>query len=125
MSKERRRLYRSRDGVILGVCRGMAEYFDFSVFWTRVAAVLILVFTGVWPILGIYIAAGILMKPKPAKPICTEEEQEFYDSYTHSRGMALHRLKRSFDGLNRRIQRMEDMITASDYDWDRRLNEQR
>ncbi|MCJ7776670.1 MAG: PspC domain-containing protein, partial [Desulfobulbaceae bacterium] len=28
-------LYRSRNGIILGVCRGVAEYFDFSVFWAR------------------------------------------------------------------------------------------
>ena len=35
-------LYRSRDGVILGVIRGLAEYFDFSVFWARVIAVVLL-----------------------------------------------------------------------------------
>ncbi|MBP1742726.1 MAG: pspC [Deltaproteobacteria bacterium] len=32
-------LYRSRKGAILGVCRGIAEYFDFSVFWTRAIAI--------------------------------------------------------------------------------------
>ncbi|HHP7233096.1 MAG TPA: PspC domain-containing protein, partial [Desulfobacterales bacterium] len=35
-----RGLYRSRNGVILGVCRGIADHFDFSVFWIRLFAVL-------------------------------------------------------------------------------------
>ena len=32
-------LYRSRNGAILGVCRGLAEYFDFSVFWARAISI--------------------------------------------------------------------------------------
>ena len=36
----RRGLYRSRNGVLLGVCRGIADYFDFSVFWIRATAVI-------------------------------------------------------------------------------------
>ena len=32
-----RGLYRSRNGVILGVCRGIADYFDLSAFWIRTA----------------------------------------------------------------------------------------
>ena len=35
----RRGLYRSRRGIICGVCRGVAEYLDFSVFWTRAVTV--------------------------------------------------------------------------------------
>ena len=37
-------LYRSRDGMIAGVCAGLAEYFDLSVFWTRVVAVALLLY---------------------------------------------------------------------------------
>jgi len=37
--------------------------------------------------------------------------------------MALHRLKRTFDNLDRRIQRIESIVTARDYDWERRLRE--
>ncbi|HQE75776.1 MAG TPA: PspC domain-containing protein, partial [Candidatus Hydrogenedentes bacterium] len=28
-------LYRSRHGFLFGVCRGLAEYFDLSLFWLR------------------------------------------------------------------------------------------
>jgi phage shock protein C len=39
-------LYRSRNGAILGVCRGIAEHFDLSVFWVRFFTLLLFVFTG-------------------------------------------------------------------------------
>ena len=115
--------YRMRHGMILGVCKGIANYFDFSVFWTRVIAVGFLVFTGFWPIMGLYLLGALLMKPEPVLPFETEAEEEFYNSLTSSLQMALHRLKRTFDRLNRRIQRMEDIVTAREYDWERRLNQ--
>ena len=115
-------LYRSRYGIILGVCRGIAEYFDFSVFWVRAIAVILLLITGFWPITGLYFLAALLMKPEPIVPIQTDEEQEFYDSYTHSSKGAVDRLKRRYDNLEHRIQRMEHTVTAREFDWDQRLN---
>ena len=66
----RRGLYRSRNGVILGVCRGVADYFDFSVFWIRAIAVILFICTGFWPIVGVYILAALLMTScsKESKP---------------------------------------------------------
>ena len=119
----RRGLYRSRSGIILGVCKGVAEYLDVSVFWTRAIAVGLLIFTVVWPIVLLYILAALLMKPEPVLPLETESDREFYNSYTSSRTMALHRLKRTFDSLDRRLRRMENIVTAREYDWERRLNE--
>jgi len=116
------RLYRSRNGVILGVCRGLAEYFDFSVFWIRAAAVILLFITGFWPITAIYFIGAFLMKPEPAIPVHTSEEQVFYDGYVHSRKAAAEGLKRQYDGLMRRIQRLEHTVTSKEFDWDRRLN---
>ena len=69
----------------------VAEFFDFSVFWARAIAVVLLFVTGLWPIVGIYILAALLMKPEPVLPIHTEDEQEFYDSYVHSRKGAVDR----------------------------------
>jgi len=114
-------IYRSRHGMILGVCRGLAEYADISVFWVRAITVAMLIFTGFWPIGGLYLLAAFLMKPEPVLPIRTEGEQDFYNSYANSRTIALHRLRRTFDQLDRRIRRMEDRITNREYDWERRL----
>ncbi len=115
-------LYRSRNGIILGVCRGISEYFDFSVFWTRAIVIILLFFTGFWPIMILYFIAALLMKPEPVLPIHTEDEQEFYDSYVHSRKGAVDRIRRRYDNLDRRIQRMEHAVTAREFDWEQRLN---
>lgn len=115
------KFYRSRNGVILGVCRGIAEYFDFSLFWIRAIAVIFLIFTGFWPTLIVYFIAALLMKPEPVIPIHTDEEQEFYDSYVHSRKWATDRIKRRYENLERRLRRLEHTVTSPEFDWEKRL----
>lgn len=118
----RKGLYRSRSGLIMGVCRGIAEYFDFSVFWTRVITFMIFLFSGFWPVVVLYFVAALVMRPEPVIPIQDEEHQEFYDSYVHSRRSAADRIKRRYKNLERRIQRMEDLVTTREFDWDSRFN---
>lgn len=64
----RRGLYRSRRGVLLGVCRGLAEYFDFSVIWVRILTVIAFIITGFWPVGVLYLIMALIMKPAPATP---------------------------------------------------------
>jgi phage shock protein C len=118
----RKGLYRSRSGAVFGVCRGLAEYFDFSVFWVRFIAVAALIFTGLWPAVGLYLIAALIMKPAPAIPIASAGEREFYDRYAASRRDAAQSLKRRFHHLDERIRRMEDVVTSREYDWERRLH---
>ncbi len=115
-------LYRARDGFILGVCKGIAEFYDFALFWVRAVFVVLFIFTGFWPICVIYFVAAILMKPKPVIPLETEDDREFYESYTHSRKAAANRLKRRYDNLERRIRRMEDRVTSQEFDFEQKLN---
>ena len=115
-------MYRSRHGIILGVCRGIAEYFDFSIFWVRAITIILLLFSGLWPIMALYFIAALLMKPEPVLPLHTDEEQEFYDSYVHSPKGAADRLKRRYERLERRIRRMEHAVTSREFDWEHRLN---
>jgi len=116
-------IYRSRSGLILGVCKGLAEHFDFSVFWTRVIVLIFLFVAGILPAIGLYLLAALLMKPEPVIPLKNSAEKEFYDSYTYSRQGAVERLKRRFENLQRRIQRMEHIVTSTEYDWENRLND--
>ena len=117
-----RGFYRSRNGAILGVCRGLADYFDLKVFWVRVIFIALLLVSGFWPMLLIYLVASLIMKPEPVRPLGTEEEKEFYDSYTDSRRRAAGRIKRRYQDLERRIRRMEDVVTDREFDWDSKLN---
>jgi len=113
--------YRSRNGRIFGVCRGIAEHLDFSLVALRILAVVGTVMTGIWPGIFAYIIAALIMKPAPVIPFDSDSDAEFYNSYSANRGMALQRLKDTFDSLDRRIQRIESIVTAPDYDWDERL----
>jgi phage shock protein C len=115
-------IYRSRKGAIFGVCRGMAEHFDFSVFWARAIAVIFLLFSGFWPAIGLYLIAALLMKPAPVIPINNEAEQEFYESYTSSRHLAALRIKKRYENLENRIRRMEHIVTTREFGWDEKLN---
>jgi len=113
--------YRSRCGLIFGVCRGMAEHLNFSVAGLRILVVIGTLLTWFWPGIFAYIVAALIMKPEPALPLESDSDAEFYSSYSANRGMALHRLKDTFDNLDRRIQRIESIVTSTDYDWDERL----
>ncbi len=116
-----RGMYRSRQGAVFGVCRGLAQHFDFSVFWVRAIAFSLILFTGVWPGVVLYILAALLMKSEPVLPVESETEREFYDRYADSRHDAAQRLRQRYDTLEKRIRRMEDVVTSREFDWDRRL----
>ena len=116
--------YRSRQGVIFGVCRGLAEHLGLNVFWVRVLTVAAFIFTSFWPVGILYVVLGLLMKPEPVLPLADESDAEFYQSYASSRTLALQRLKRTYDSLDRRIQRIESIVTAPGFYWDRRFEEE-
>jgi phage shock protein C len=118
-------LYRSRSGIFLGVCKGISGYFDFSLFWTRVIAIVLLIFSGFWPVLALYFIAALLMKPEPVLPIGSEEEEELYESYVASRKGATDRIIRRYKHLDRRIRRMEHIVTTKEFDWENRLNSEK
>ncbi len=118
---EGRPLYRSRKGIIFGVCRGLADQLEVSANMIRFGAIILMLVTGFWPMAIAYVVAALFIKPEPVIPFENTAEAEFYNSYTSSRAMALDRLKRTFDNLDRRIQRMEHIVTDREYDWDERL----
>jgi phage shock protein C len=118
----RRGLYRSRNGVLLGVCRGVADYLDFSLFWIRAIAVILFIFTGFWPIVGVYILAALLMKSGPAKSVGTASKQRSGGRQHCTRNDTAERLRRKWKYLEKRIRRMEDKATSQEFDWNSRFH---
>ncbi len=114
-------LYRSRNGMILGVCRGIADYYNIPVFWFRAGVIILAVTTAIWPVVLSYFAIAFIVKIEPVIPFASDSENEFYGSYTNSRSMALHRLKKKFEQLQNRLHRMEDVVTSKEYSWDMKM----
>jgi len=122
MSRSNQYLYRSRRGAIFGLCRGLSNYTEIPVIWIRLGLIVAGFVTSFLPVILIYIVASIFIKPEPLMDLSDDEDREFYHSYTDNRKMALKRIKRKFEGLERRVSRMETVVTDKEYDWERRLN---
>lgn len=122
MNPSHRTLYRSRDGLFFGVCRGIADYAELSPFWVRFGVILAALFTGLWPILLLYIAAAIFLKPAPTVSFTSEEDYDLYNAYVTDRKSALRSLRRRCQALDRRTRSLENIVTSPRYDWERRFH---
>lgn len=120
-SSARQGLYRSRNGIILGVCRGIADHFDFSAFWIRAILIVVFILTGFWPIIGIYILAALLMKSEPAAADHRMTGGHSNCRYRGGRHETAARLKRKWRHLEKRIRKMEDKVTSREFDWNNRF----
>ena len=145
----RRRLYRSSHGKLLGVFSGIAESLGYGVCKTRWVGVILLVILaselgakglGITAIVGgfFYMLVALLMQPpRPAgSRLAAEEADEDlippplaarrWSSFGQETPIAprvdLAQLDRQLESLNRRIQRMETIVTDRQYDWDRRMD---
>ena len=117
----RRGLYRSRNGIILGVCKGVADYFDFSVSWIRAILIILVIFTGFWPITGLYILSTFLIKSDPEKNSGLRSSSWFDNGFEYTKNDIADRLKRKWQHLEKRIRKMEDKITSREFDWNDRF----
>lgn len=124
----RNKLYRSKDGLVFGVCQGLADHFDLNVIWIRFGVVISSFLTGLFPIPVFYAVAALIMKPAPddlQTPHAASFEEDYFDPEIPPRTLSLRRLKNRFDSIEARIRRMENYVTNKSYDWERRFNADR
>lgn len=120
-TRQPRGLYRSRRGILFGVCRGLADYFDLSANALRAVAVLLFLLTGFFPVVVAYLAAAFILRPEPALPFRDTADREFYDSFARSPELARERLRRRYENIDRRIRRMESIVTSREFQWEREM----
>jgi phage shock protein C len=75
----------------------------------RAIVVALLIVTGLWPVVGLYILAALLMKSRPATHLGAENDLG-------------ERMKRRWKRMERRIRSMEEKITPRERDWDNRFH---
>ncbi len=119
--KNKRGLYRARDGVILGVCKGLADHFNLRVGWVRFFVVVAALITKAAPMIVLYLIAAYLMRRRRECPSSRESGgRRCHDRGRPFQGMA-DRLKRRFERMEARLRRMEDVVTSREYEWDRKM----
>jgi len=116
-----RPLYRSRKGVLFGVCQGLANWSELNVGLIRLAFIISCALTSSGMLL-VYFVLAFLMKPEPVITPSSSEDTEFYNSLSSDRKSALIRLQRKLDSLDRRTRRMENTVTQKEFDWERRFH---
>jgi len=109
----RRKLYRSRNGLALGVCRGLADYLGLPCWVVRAFVVVLFVSTGFTAAL-LYFAAAFIV---PLAPETAGAE----DADTGRLARAAADVSRRCKDLDARLSRLESHVTSREYDFDRRL----
>ncbi len=116
MTYARRRLYRSRNGKIFGVCQGIADWKDLPVEYIRLFAILAFIFTGFFPVGVLYFLAALVLPMEPEgyanRRSCDHREKD-RSGFDH--------IKREYQDLKDRVQNMESRVYDKEKDWDDRF----
>jgi phage shock protein C len=65
MAKPKKKLYKSKDKILSGVVGGIGEYFDIDPTAARVVYIILLIFSGVLPLLIAYVIMSIIIPERP------------------------------------------------------------
>jgi len=60
-----RKFYRSRNGIVFGICQGFADWRELPVGMVRFITFLLLVFTGFVPVVLVYLGLAIFLPVEP------------------------------------------------------------
>ena len=109
----RTRFYRDkRNGKIMGVCAGIADYTGFDVSLIRIAMLAALFMSG-GSILPFYFIMGWV---SPTKPLALErvdrEEQQFWQGVRASPARAARDIRSRFKDIDRRLADIESYVTT-------------
>ncbi|MDR2947277.1 MAG: PspC domain-containing protein [Candidatus Adiutrix sp.] len=115
--------FRSDDGVIFGVARGLAEYFGWPVGLTRLIMALATVFLFFWPTIILYLAAALLMSPAPKGGLGSQEERDIWFKAQMDPNSAMDQLAKRAGTVEKRLRRLEDYVTSKEFLWRRRMGE--
>jgi phage shock protein C len=105
----------------MGVCRGVGDYLNFSVFWIRVILIILFLISGFWPVVVLYFVAGFVMKLEPVIRSHQHYAEEFSGPYSRTGRSSSDHMKRRQQTLERRLRHLENTVTSKEYDWERRL----
>tara|TARA_R110002096_G_scaffold390989_3_gene585494 strand:- start:369 stop:758 length:390 start_codon:yes stop_codon:yes gene_type:complete len=122
-NKSPTRLYKDpRRGKIMGVCAGIADYFDIKVGVVRFLTVITALVTGIWFVVIAYFILGFTLSPKPRDLYEDDKEEEFWKQTRKAPDYSAAELRRRFRDVERRTAEMEAYMTSKRFKLERELN---
>ena len=118
------RLYKDpRNGRIMGVCAGIADYFDIRPGVIRLMALIGLFMSGFIPAICVYFLLGFVMSPKPDEIYEKPEEDKFWREARTKPDYTSVDLRKRFESIDKRIQSMEAFVTSKQFRLSRELRD--
>jgi phage shock protein C len=118
-----RRLYRDvENGMVAGVCAGIADYFGFSVRGFRLLTVVSCFFALPAIFIG-YVAAAFLLPRKPVGMYHNEGEESFWRSVRRDPHFTMDDIRSRFRHLDSRLQVIEHYVTSPRFDLDQKFRD--
>ena len=100
-----------RNGKVMGVCSGLADYTGFDVTLIRILLVLG-IFMGGGALLPVYFLAGIIARDKPRELQDSDpEETRFWQNVRTSPSRTARDIKSRFRDIDRRLAQIEHYVT--------------
>ena len=101
-----------RNGKVMGVCAGLADYTGFDVTLIRILFILAL-FMGAGALLPVYFIAGWIAQDKPRElQDSNPEEKQFWQGVRTSPGRTARDIKSRFRDIDRRLAQVEHYVTV-------------
>jgi phage shock protein C len=111
MSARRTKFYRDkRNGKLMGVCAGIADYIGVEVLWVRVATILLVFATG-WALL-VYFLIGWLAEDQPRGLYETHEDEKFWQGVRANPKRTTRDVRSKFRDIDRRLADIETYYTS-------------
>jgi phage shock protein C len=117
------RFYRDpRQGKLMGVCAGVAEYFGCNVTLIRILVIIALFWFGALTLVA-YLILGFLFPTKPDTLHDWDTGEEYLPSVGRSAGGTFRDVRHRCRALDMKLQHMEGYVTSSRHDLDRQFRD--
>jgi len=109
------RLYRDpANGMLMGVCAGIADYFGIPRWIVRVGAVFMF-FAFFFMTVVAYLVLGFVLKPKPIDLYANEDEERFWRGARIDPKRTVSDLHAKYRAIEKRIRDAEAFVTSSEF----------
>ncbi len=117
------RLFRNTEnGILFGVCAGVADYFGVAPWTMRLAAIAGGIFFTVPAVLA-YIAAVIFLPRRPDRVYASGEEEVFWRSVSTAPDRTFSSLRHTFRDLEARLRDIERHVTSAEFNLARKFRD--